>query len=122
MVLVMSERTVDVSMEAALSTDETGRRPALVKLATRDWELNIRATLEELAGLTEIRGADRLSRRAIAVGTAAGAPVHWAAGDGKASILVGADDEAWDLALQVPLSAVEELAQLARQEILENEA
>lgn len=117
----MSPRTVDVSMEAAFSTDETGRRPALVKLATRDWQLNIRATLEDLTRLIDIRAADHLSRRSLAVGTAAGAPVFWAASNGEASLLVGADDEAWDIALLIPLSTVEELAQLAHQEILEYE-
>ncbi|MDR7281023.1 hypothetical protein [Catenuloplanes atrovinosus] len=117
----MSERTVDVSMEAALATDESGHRPALVTLATRDWQLNIRATLEDLARLADIRAADRLSHRSLAVGTTAGAPVHWAASNGQASLLVGADDEAWDIAVLIPLSTVEELAQLARQEILEHE-
>lgn len=121
MVFIMNHRTVDVSMEAALSTDAAGHRPAVVKLATRDWQLNIRATLEDLARLTDIRTADRLSHRSLAVGTAAGAPVFWSTTEGHASILVGADDEAWDIALLIPLSAVEELAQLAHQEILEYE-
>lgn len=41
--------------------------------------------------------------------------MFWAvAGDEQATILIGQDDETWDIALTVPLSAVDEIASLVR--------
>ncbi|TDV54975.1 hypothetical protein [Actinophytocola oryzae] len=88
-----------------------GDGPAVVKLQSPQWELNIRAPREELARLREIDGADWDSRRSLAVGTCAGAGVFWALGeDDQVAILVGPDDESWDAAVLVPLRTVHEIA------------
>lgn len=103
---------VDVTLDVA-AADASGGRVATVKLATGTWELNIRAELAEFATLAGIRGAGWQARRSLAVGTAAGAAVFWAAADDQVSILVGQDDETWDFAVLVPLSAVDEIVALA---------
>jgi hypothetical protein len=48
------------------------------------------------------------------VGTAAGADVFWSARDGVVSVLVGHDDETWDIAFVVPVAVVIQLADEAR--------
>jgi hypothetical protein len=87
-----------------------GEGPAAVKLQSPQWELNIRAQRADLARLRDIDRADWDARRSLAVGTCAGAPVFWALSDDQVAILVGPDDEAWDVAVLVPLSTVREIA------------
>ncbi|MGK5551705.1 hypothetical protein ACSNOI_08825 [Actinomadura kijaniata] len=87
----------------------------LVMLQADAWELHIWAPLADLARLSGIRAANWDERTSLNVGTCAGAPVFWSASEAEtATILIGADDEAWDLALTVPLATVDEIAALAR--------
>jgi hypothetical protein len=96
--------------------DGRGQREAAVKLATQAWELNIRAPLTEFMRLRDIRDANWGVRHSLAVGTSAGASVFWASSEGEATILVGHDDETWDMAVTVPLAVVDEIVSLATQE------
>ncbi|WP_117210174.1 hypothetical protein [Allorhizocola rhizosphaerae] len=81
-----------------------------VKLQMPAWELNLRATPEELAGLRAIRGSDWAARRSLHIGQSAGSPVHWAMAEaGTAAVMVGADDETWDFAVMVPLASVDRI-------------
>jgi hypothetical protein len=84
--------------------------PAAVKLQSTHWELNIQAPRTDLARLREIDGADWDARGSLAVGTCAGARVFWARSDDQVAILVGSDDETWDVAVLVPLATVHEIA------------
>jgi hypothetical protein len=79
----------------------------LVKLQSPGWELNFRATPEALMGLRSIRDADWTKRRCLHIGESVGAPVHWAVDGETASILVGHDEETWDIAVTVPIVTVE---------------
>jgi hypothetical protein len=80
----------------------------LVKLQSPpEWELNFRATPKALMGLRSIRDADWTKRRCLHIGESAGAPVHWAAEGETATILVGHDQETWDIAVTVPIATVE---------------
>jgi hypothetical protein len=78
-----------------------------VKLQSPTWELNFRATPEELAGLDSIREADWATRRCLDIGKSAGAPVHWSVAGETATITVGHDQETWDIAVTVPIATVE---------------
>ncbi|WP_326631451.1 hypothetical protein OIE67_43310 [Nonomuraea fuscirosea] len=98
---------VDVTLE------ESAGQLALVKLQADAWELNIRAPLVDLVRLREIRRADWEARRSLAVGTCANARVFWTVSEGQAAILVGPDDEAWDIAVTIPMTVVDEIARLA---------
>ena len=84
---------VDVTVEAR---NDAGN-PGLVKLQSETWELNIRATTDELWKLAGIEKTDWVQRRVLKVGTCANAPVWWNERDGTVYILVGNDDEAWDI-------------------------
>ncbi|AVT38577.1 hypothetical protein [Plantactinospora sp. BB1] len=83
-----------------------------------DWELNVWSTFEDLAQLSGIRAAVWNERRAIAAGTSAGSRVFWCApaedaGPETATVLIGHDDETWDIAFLVPVALVEKIATLA---------
>ena len=101
---------IDVTLNPA-SLAEDGDRPALllVKLQAPGWELNLQASPSELEHLREIRGADWTTRRSLHLGQSAGAPVHWAIDGDTVTVMVGHDDETWDIAIQVPVDTVERI-------------
>jgi hypothetical protein len=103
---------VDVTVEAESGAGESGP-VAAVKPQGESWEVNVRAAPADLLRLRGIRAADWDARRSLAIGVSAGAPVYWAARDGRATILIGHDDETWDIAVVIPLATVEEIASLA---------
>ena len=75
--------------------------------------LLIRIQRSDLQVLAGIPSAWWLQRRSIAAGTALGNPVFWCRDEEApdiAVILVGRDDETWELALHVPLHLVIGLA------------
>jgi hypothetical protein len=103
---------VDVTIE--VETSEPGElRMMLVKLQSSAWELNVRATREELLSLKGIRDAVWADRRSLHVGTSAGAPVHWSASGDTTTVMVGHDDETWDIAIEVPTASVDEIVTAA---------
>jgi hypothetical protein len=94
---------VDLSVEP----EADGR--LLVKLATDAWGVNVRASADDLLTLAEIRSANWNERGSQQAGESAGAPVFWAREGNHASLLVGHDDEAWDVAITVPLTVVDQI-------------
>ncbi|QXJ22874.1 hypothetical protein AGRA3207_003943 [Actinomadura graeca] len=86
----------------------------LVVLQAETWELHVWAPLADLSRLSEIRSASWDERRSLQVGTCGDSPVFWVVADnGRATVLIGQDDETWDLALMIPLTAVDEIVALA---------
>ncbi|MGN9786482.1 hypothetical protein ACTMTF_34015 [Nonomuraea sp. ZG12] len=98
-----------------VTLDESDDSVAVVKLQAETWELNIWAPMADLFRLRGIREVDWDARRSLPVGTCADARVFWAASEGQATILVGQDDETWDIAVTVPLETVDEIARLAEE-------
>jgi hypothetical protein len=96
-----------------ITLNEAGGSLVLVKLQTETWELNIEASTAELVRLHGIEDADWDARHSLAIGTCAGASVYWAMSGGRATILIGHDDETWDIGLQIPVATVHEIASLA---------
>ena len=78
-----------------------------------DWELNIWSTFADLTQLRGIREAVWNERRSITAGTSAGAQVFWCANGDTATVMIGHDDETWDIALQIPIAVVEKIATMA---------
>ena len=100
----------DVVVETEI--DSQGRTVACAKLSSGDWEVNVRANPVEFAVLGSIRGATWGARKSLAVGRSAGAPVFWSCDGPTASILIGSDDEVWDVAISVPVEVVDRLVAL----------
>jgi hypothetical protein len=108
---------IGVTLDAAGPPHEV-----LLKLqCSDDWELNVWSTFEDLASDTKlggVRSAAWEERRSIAAGTSAGSRVFWA-GPGKgahletATVLIGSDDEAWDIAFLIPVAIVEKIGDMA---------
>jgi hypothetical protein len=91
--------------------------PVLVKLQTETWEVNVWAPLADLARLRNVKDADWDARRSLAIGTCAGASVYWAMeGEDQVSILIGHDDETWDVGVTIPLATAYEIALQAEQQ------
>ena len=105
---------IDVTMGAAGPPHEV-----VLKLqGGDDWELNVWATFEDLAKLRGVRAAAWDQRRSIAAGTSAGGKVFWTApAEGAdpetATVLIGHDDEAWDIVFLIPVTLVEKIGTLA---------
>ncbi|MDL4820949.1 hypothetical protein [Actinomadura opuntiae] len=85
----------------------------VLTLRAETWELHIRAPLADFSRLTEIRDAHWDERRSLRIGVCAGSSVFWALSDDRAVLLIGQDDETWDIALTIPLATVDEIAALA---------
>src|SRR3954466_11475190 len=100
-------------MEVTL--EEAADSLAVVKLQAEAWELNIRAPVADLARLRGIEDATWNTRRTLAIGTCADVPVFWAISQGHVAILIGHDDQTWDVAVTIPLATVHEIASLVEQ-------
>jgi hypothetical protein len=100
----------DVVVDAEV---DDGRVVACAKIGNGQWEVNIRAAPQEFAALSSIRSAEWAERRSIQVGQSAGAAVFWSCEGATATILIGSDDETWDVALQVPVELVDQIVELA---------
>lgn len=99
---------VDVTLDVEYEPD--GSLAAVAKIQCEGYELNVRAPLADLEQLRGIRRASWQDRRSIRLGRCAGSDVFWCADAGGATILVGHDDETWDIAVTVPLKVVETIA------------
>ncbi|HEX5997196.1 MAG TPA: hypothetical protein VFY84_18815 [Jiangellales bacterium] len=88
---------------------EWGDEFVLAKLSDDLWEVNIRAQRSEFLTLRDIRTMDWNSRRAAEAGVSAGADVFWCSDGHVATIVVGHDEETWDLAVSVPVGIVDDL-------------
>jgi hypothetical protein len=99
---------VDVSVER----EADGR--LLAKLAAHEWEVNVRLSGEDLAALANVRAASWDQRRTVQAGESLGAPVFWASEGDRGMLLVGDDDETWDVAIAVPLAVIDEIVRKGR--------
>ena len=98
-------------MDVSVEREADGR--LAVKLQTNAWEVNVRASIGDFMRLAEIRSADWTQRRSIAAGASAGALVFWASVDDHAVLMIGHDDESWDVSLALPYDLVDEIVREA---------
>ncbi len=98
---------ISVGVEAV--HDESGEEALLAKFSDGGWEIDVRAPASELLILRDIRTFDWDTRRPAKVGICAGASAFWCSDGKTATILVGHDDEAWDVAVSVPVEVIDDL-------------
>jgi hypothetical protein len=96
-------------VDVDIALREAGEDVVNAKFSDDQWEINVRAQASEFLALREIRTMDWNSRRAAKVGTSAGAAVFWCSDGEAATIMIGHDDETWDVAISVPLGIVDDL-------------
>jgi len=100
------------SVDYALEPEDAG---VLLKLQADGWEANVHASAEELLLLADIRSASWDERRSIQAGESAGAHVFWSAGEGDdANLMIGEDDETWDVSVAVPYAVIDQVVQALR--------
>lgn len=90
-------------------TAEISGAIASVKLQSSQWELNIHGSLHEFAQLARIDETDWATRRVLRVGVCAGSPTFWCAEASVVMLLIGADDEAWDIAMVIQRPTIDEI-------------
>ena len=72
------------------------------------FEINIHIPGEEVEELKLVAGS-RWEDGSMQIGESAGVPVFWSTDDGMVAILVGEDDENWDIALSVPAQVMDSI-------------
>jgi len=98
-----------IDLEVSLELDGT----LAAKFSSPEWEINVFATPGDFASLSTVASSDWAGRGSMKVGTTAGSPVFWSCIGDTVSLLVGHDDETWDIAIMLPLAQVLELAEIA---------
>jgi hypothetical protein len=68
-----------------------------LKLQTDAWEVNVYASADDLLRLRDIRTAEWGHRPSIRAGTSGEAKPFWASTGGAAALMIGHDDETWDI-------------------------
>src|SRR5262245_18506990 len=72
-----------------------------IKIGTQTFEVNIRLPRSDAARLATA-AAGHWAGGAMRIGESAGAPVYWCNGEnGGISIMIGHDDESWDIGLEI---------------------
>lgn len=98
-----------VSIEDAVSPD--GSPCFHVKLQGPECELNATVSARELEELHAVGDARWLDRKSVRAGRCLGTSVFWSCQDGMLSVLVGPDDETWEVGFSAPESLVVALLQ-----------
>jgi hypothetical protein len=101
-----TNRAVDVTVD----TDLDGN--FLLKFQGDGFEVNVWARIDDVLRLQAIREADSTERGTIRAGECAGGFAFWGIDGQAVTLLVGSDDEAWDFAVTMPLTAVDEVVRL----------
>jgi hypothetical protein len=84
-------------------------RNEVLSLSGQGFYLQVRISLEELRSISAVGAASWENRSSIKAGEALGNPVFWSRSSEDPAavvILVGADDELWELSLEVPSAAL----------------
>jgi hypothetical protein len=83
----------------------------LVKLATDEWEANVRLSATDIRAL--VGSAHWHQRGTMQAGESAGAPVFWASDGKQARLLIGNDGQTGDVANIIPFRVVDEVVRRA---------
>jgi hypothetical protein len=97
-----------------VSVDRDAAGDVVIKIAAPEWEINVTGSLADLLALDAIAEADWSARRSIGAGRSVSAPVWWSSDGTVTTIMVGPDDETWDIAVTVPLGTIAEIVRRLR--------
>jgi hypothetical protein len=98
--------TSDISITVSVGATERGAREFVLKIQADLLELNVWIPEGELSMLNRVQDASWNSRGSLRIGSAANSAVFWSSTQSVLSILVGQDDETWDVALRLPIAAL----------------
>jgi hypothetical protein len=80
-----------------------------IKIQLKDSEVNIWVKPEEMDLFSQVQAASWDDRRSIRIGSCFDAPVYWCSDSGTVSILIGHDDETWDVCFTLPQSIIHDI-------------
>ena len=104
-VFVVTLGSVDVTL------DREADGGILVKIQAPAWEVNVRASADDLTKLNDIRSADWDERRSVQVGESAEASAFWSCRGDEVTLTIGHDDETWDVAVTFPVAIVQTIVE-----------
>jgi hypothetical protein len=107
-----------VSVCLNLGLDDEEKTIYIFKISASDWELNVWMSEQELTLIPDARTARWDDRSSAWIGKAAGADTFWSCKDGKLTILIGHDEETWDIGFTMPESVIDDmLAEIEREKL-----
>jgi len=77
----------------------------LLKVTTNDLEVNMWLRADEVPTVRRVASTSWLDG-ALKIGQSANALVYWSVDDDTLTLLVGHDDQTWDIAVSLPASAL----------------
>ncbi len=80
-----------------------------IKIQLKDAELNISIKPEEMGLFSRVLTASWDNRASIRIGSCCEAPVFWCSDFVTVSILIGHDDETWDVCFSLPHSVIDDI-------------
>jgi hypothetical protein len=98
-----------ISVSLSTGIDKEGIPCFILTIQKPDWEMNIWMAANELALIPNVRTAHWSNRESIKLGECAGSPTFWSCENGNISILVGPDDECWDIAVTLPEELLDDM-------------
>jgi hypothetical protein len=93
-----------------VSLDVEERDIWVAKIGSDSFEVNVKfGSLEELLQLSSIREAGWNNRSSIKAGRSADTDVYWCVDGDSSTLLIGHDDELWDVAINLPTAVIDDL-------------
>jgi hypothetical protein len=80
-----------------------------VKFGSPLGELNVYVSRSDQSRLQDVRSTQWASGKSVKLGTVLGMPAWWSVDRDSLTVLVGEDDEAWDVAFSVPVAILSDL-------------
>lgn len=105
----------DYSLSVEKTERDNHESSYAVKIATSLYEVNVYFSEGEIHQFKQVFSA-RWKERSLCLGTSANAIVHWATDDNQTvSMLIGHDDETWDIGFTFPEHIIQEIIQECEQ-------
>jgi hypothetical protein len=112
MILAMSRKPLllKTSVSVDPGRDESGAPLYHLKLQTDAFEVNLRVRPQDVPKFEHVRSAAWERRGSLRIGEAAGSHAFWSVGgegDDSIAVLIGRDDECWDIGLSFPPETID---------------
>jgi hypothetical protein len=102
---------VSVSISEGISAE--GESQMILSLSKEDFSLSIWISPDAMSLFHEVKTTDWDQRGSIRIGESAGSAVFWASDKQKLSVMIGDDDETWDIAFTLPITTLDEILRTA---------
>lgn len=107
-VMPTKRKAADVSVSVEADFDE-GAQIYAVKISTPVFEINVRVPSQDIAKFRRVQTTP-WENGSLRIGQSAGAPAFWSMSeDGTVGILIGDDDQTWDIAVSVPPDTIDQI-------------